>query len=184
MPDHELMMQLYGWYAGLSIAITVWVSETLRRSGRIFLLDVFPGREVLADAVNRLLVVGFYLINLGYVALTLKSAHRVESTVGGVETLASKIGLVLLVLGGMHFFNMAIFALCRRRATADAAQSEWRRAAETRRHWSAQETPASVAHAAPVAASAVAVPGDARAGVAAEFASRLATPRDDGTPGT
>src|SRR5215208_2679753 len=96
----------YFVYLGISIALTVWVAHTLHKNGRIFLVDVFHGNEPLADSVNHLLVVGFYLINLGYVSLALKLGYSVQDTRESIEALSAKVGLVLLVLGAMHFFNL------------------------------------------------------------------------------
>ena len=107
----------YLLYLGISVALTVWVARTLHQNGRIFLVDVFHGNEPLADSVNHLLVVGFYLINLGYVSLALKLGYTVATTQAGIEALSVKVGTVLLVLGGMHFFNLFIFSRMRRRAT-------------------------------------------------------------------
>jgi len=101
-------------YICLSVALTVWVAQTLHKNGRVFLVDVFHGNEALADSVNHLLVVGFYLINLGYVTLALKIGYQVQSAQDGIEALSWKVGLVLLVLGGMHFFNLIVFARIRR----------------------------------------------------------------------
>jgi hypothetical protein len=105
----------YGCYAFISIALTVWVAQTLFKNGRVFLIDVFGNNAALADSVNHLLVVGFYLINLGYVSLALKIAGPVVGARDGIEALSHKIGLVLLVLGAMHFFNLWLFARIRRR---------------------------------------------------------------------
>ena len=91
------------------------MARTLAKHGRIFLVDAFGGNAELADAVNRLLVVGFYLINVGFVALALKYGERPTDLAGAIESLSTKEGLVLLVLGGMHFFNLYIFARVRRR---------------------------------------------------------------------
>lgn len=102
-------------YLGVSIALTVWVAHTLSRNGRLFLVEVF-GREDLADSVNHLLVVGFYLINLGYIALALKLGYDVASARESIEALSIKVGLVLLVLGAMHFFNLYLFSRMRSRA--------------------------------------------------------------------
>lgn len=110
----------YLLYLVISIALTVWVAKTLHKNGRIFLLDVFAGNEALTDSVNHLLVVGFYLINLGYIALHLELGHAVVDAVQGMEALAGKIGTVLLVLGGMHFMNLAVFARMRRRGREKA----------------------------------------------------------------
>jgi hypothetical protein len=107
----------YLTYIGISVALTVWVAQTLHSNGRIFLVDVFHGNEALADSVNHLLVVGFYLINLGYVSLALKLGYNLETMREGIEALSWKVGMVLVVLGGMHFFNLYVFSRIRRRNT-------------------------------------------------------------------
>ena len=117
----NIVVVSYVLYLAISVALTVWVANTLHKNGRIFLVDVFHGNEPLADSVNHLLVVGFYLINLGYVSLALKLGYDVQNAREGIEALSSKIGMVLVVLGGMHFFNLYIFSRLRRRASlADA----------------------------------------------------------------
>ena len=109
-------LSTYLIYLALSIALTIWVGRTLHKNGRVFLVDVFHGNEALADSVNHLLVVGFYLINFGYVSLALKLGYVVVTAEQSVEALSVKIGMVLLVLGGMHLFNLFIFTRMRRRA--------------------------------------------------------------------
>ena len=106
----------YLTYLAISISLTIWVAQTLHKNGRVFLIDVFQGNEALADSVNHLLAVGFYLINLGYVSLALKLGYDIESTHEGIEALSWKVGLVLVVLGGMHFFNLFIFSRIRSRS--------------------------------------------------------------------
>jgi hypothetical protein len=106
----------YITYMLASVGLTIWVAHTLHKNGRIFLVDSFLGNELLADSVNRLLVVGFYLINVGFVSLALKYGVKPRDTVEGIEFFSTKIGMVLLVLGGMHFFNLAVFTRMRRRA--------------------------------------------------------------------
>src|SRR5262249_20626713 len=92
----------YLLYLAISIALTVWVARTLFKNGRLFLVDVFQGNEALADSVNHLLVVGFYLINLGYITLALRLGYAVQDARESMEALSAKVGLVLLVLGAMH----------------------------------------------------------------------------------
>ena len=112
----NVVVASYVFYLAISVALTVWVARTLHKNGRIFLVDVFHGNEALADSVNHLLVVGFYLINFGYVSLALKLGYVVTNAEQSIEALSVKVGLVLLVLGGMHFFNLFIFSRMRRRA--------------------------------------------------------------------
>lgn len=106
----------YGIYIVVSLALTIWVARTLHRHGRVFLVDSFHGNELLADSVNHLLVVGFYLINIGYVALALRMGDKPRSLQEAIEFVSTKIGLVLLVLGTLHMFNVAVFSRMRRRA--------------------------------------------------------------------
>jgi hypothetical protein len=112
----ETVVTTYLVYLALSIALTVWVAQTLHKNGRVFLLDVFQGRADLADSVNHLLVVGFYLVNLGFVSWTLKVGYSIPDARASIEALSVKIGLVLLVLGLMHFFNLLVFSSMRSNA--------------------------------------------------------------------
>ena len=111
----DVVVYTYFAYIFLSVFLTIWVAKTLHKSGRVFLVEVFSGDESLADSVNHLLVVGFYLINLGYISLALKIGDQIANTREGIEALSWKIGLVLLVLGAMHFFNLFIFNRIHRR---------------------------------------------------------------------
>ena len=111
-----IAISTYLVYLAISVALTIWVARTLHKNGRVFLVDVFHGNENLADSVNHLLVVGFYLINFGYVSLALKLGYEVTTAQEGIEALSVKVGMVLLVLGAMHFFNLFIFSRLRRRS--------------------------------------------------------------------
>src|SRR5215470_2105531 len=111
-----MMVWTYLIYVAVSLAITIWVGQSLHGNGRIFLVENFQGREKLADSVNHLLLVGFYLINIGFVCLALRYGDKPADLVGSVEYLSTKIGLVIVLLGFMHFFNMRM--LVRFRASA------------------------------------------------------------------
>ena len=101
--DHKVWMYLV--YLAISVGLTVWVATTLSRNGQVFLEEVFTDQK-LAKAVNQLLVMGFYLLNLGFVAVAMRSAKTVPDASTALETLSMKIGLVLLVLGVLHFCNI------------------------------------------------------------------------------
>ncbi len=123
----DAMVLTYVAYLVISVALTIWVARVLSSNGRAFLVDVFEGDGEIADSVNRLLVVGFYLINLGYVSLALKIGADVTTLQGAFEILSRKVGLVLLILGVMHLFNLLIFSRVRR----SASKSKAARAAQT-----------------------------------------------------
>jgi hypothetical protein len=106
----------YSVYLPVTILLTIWVARTLFTNGRIFLIEIFHQDLVLADSVNKLLLVGFYLINIGYSVYTLKIWGTIDSTQAVIETLSQKIGWIILILGGMHFFNLFILFSLRRKA--------------------------------------------------------------------
>src|SRR6476620_7176702 len=118
----DLTVVAYVIYLLVSIALTVWVARTLSHNGRTFLSDVLHGNEKLADAVNHLLVVGFYLVNLGFVALYLSGDDTIADTRGIFEALSTKLGVVLLVLGVMHLANVYVLNRFRRRGVMEREQ--------------------------------------------------------------
>jgi len=100
----------YGLYLLIAIAFTVWVARTLSSNGEVFLIECFGHDEVLAKSTNHLLVVGFYLMNLGFIMLALQFGEPPTTVPDTVVFLSSKVGLAVVVLGAMHFFNMHAIA--------------------------------------------------------------------------
>ena len=101
-----MMIVTYIVYLVLSLGITVWVGRSLNKNGRVFLIENFQGQESLADSINHLLLVGFYLVNIGFVSLALRYGDKPANAVEAFEFLSTKVGLVIVILGAMHFFNM------------------------------------------------------------------------------
>jgi hypothetical protein len=100
----------YALYLIISIGITIWVARTLSHNGEIFLVQCFGHNAQLASSTNHLLVVGFYLVNIGFITLTLSIGAEPTTIPEAIRFLSSKVGLAVLVLGGMHFFNMSAIA--------------------------------------------------------------------------
>lgn len=119
----DLTVVAYVIYLLISVALTIWVARTLSRNGKVFLADVLHGNEKLADAVNHLLVVGFYLVNLGFVTLYLKNSDEVTDARALFDALSLKVGVVLLVLGVMHLGNVYVLNRIRRRGMMEREQT-------------------------------------------------------------
>ena len=113
----------YSFYLVITIVLTIWVAKTLFKNGKIFLIDIFHWNKELADSVNNLLLVGFYLINIGYAVYTLQVASSITNYQEVIEKLSLKIGLIILILGAMHFFNLYIFFTLRKKAIQDASSN-------------------------------------------------------------
>ena len=114
---------IYAAYLLISITLTVAVGTALSRSGRVFLASLFGGDERLATAVSRLLLVAFYLLSFGFVALTLRTSGDIRSVRAAVGVLSVKIGEELLVLGALHLANMLFFTRVKGRSRP---QPPWR----------------------------------------------------------
>lgn len=114
--EGKMLVVTYLLYLAISIAITYGVARTLSRNGRVFLIDGFGGKEDLADSINHLLVVGFYLINIGYIGLSLRFMDKPETVDQMIMSLSTRIGVIMIILGAMHLFNMFVISRLRQRA--------------------------------------------------------------------
>jgi hypothetical protein len=105
------MVTVYILYLLISVALTIVTATILARSGRTFLTHMLGGDDALGQAISRLFAVGFYLLNLGFVILAMRSTGSVHSTQQAVEVLSTKLGEAVLVIGALHLIN--VFALTR-----------------------------------------------------------------------
>ena len=109
----------YAFYLMLVIPVTVWVGRTLFRNGRVFLVDIFHANTELADSVNRLLLIGFYLLNIGYAVMLLRVAEVVKNPQEVFEVLSYKVGGILLLLGLVHLTNLYVLFKLRKRTLSE-----------------------------------------------------------------
>ena len=109
----DLQLIDYFIYIAASVLLTIWVGRTLYRNGRPFLVSVFK-EDGLADSVNRLLVIGFYLVNFGAAAILINTGGVPGSIAEMLKQTVTRIGVVLLVLGFMHFNNLLVLHIIRR----------------------------------------------------------------------
>lgn len=104
-------------YLPLVIALTIYVSKMLFKNGKLFMIDIFKGKEDIAIATNKLFEVGFYLINIGWAMLILKISYygiNEMSYQSLIEILSKKIGGFSIYLGVMLFVNLFFFFRGRR----------------------------------------------------------------------
>ena len=114
----------YATYTLVTILLTVWVGRTLYTNGRIFLMDIFDRDEELVNSLNKLLLIGFYLINIGYVLRNLIIRKNITNLTESIESLSMKIGLIIVILGCMHFFNLLVLFYFRSKAKKGKLNTE------------------------------------------------------------
>jgi len=98
-------------YLPIVIILTIYISKILFKNGKIFMIDIFNGKEEIALATNRLFEIGFYLINIGF-ALYIMEIHFYSQNLRYqdlMEILSKKIGGFIIYLGVMLFINLFLF---------------------------------------------------------------------------
>jgi hypothetical protein len=109
------LLASYIVYIAVSLVMVIWVGRTLFTNGAVFLQDVFQGSPDLAMAVNRLLLVGFYLVNIGFVLLTSSLGVGTDDPADSYQALTVKLGGVALLLGVVHVANLSALNRARQR---------------------------------------------------------------------
>jgi hypothetical protein len=107
-------------YLLVSVGLTVVVGRVLSRSGRLFLLDALGGSDSAARGISNLIVVSFYLISLGFVALTMRTSGDSVTARQAIQLLATKIGEVLLLLAVLYLAGIVSLTRLRRRLSAQS----------------------------------------------------------------
>jgi hypothetical protein len=98
-------------FLALIVFIIVYAGRYFYTNGRIFIISLFNGNVSLADYVNKLLLIAYYLFNIGYSFLKLKQWKKITDFEMLVSSLASNIGVLILILAVMHYFNMLVIYL-------------------------------------------------------------------------
>ena len=107
----------YAIYLPIALFLTYYVSKTLFKNSKIFMLDIFRGREEIANATNTLFETGFYLLNLGFALMILEMTLYKDDYQSLIEALSYKIGGFAIYLGIMLFINLYFFFRGKRRAS-------------------------------------------------------------------
>jgi len=122
----DIVVSTYVAYLAICIPVVLFVGWTLFKNGRAFLVEIFEGNEELANSINYLLIVGFYLAGLGFVSMMLRLGPEPTDTADSIEGLSTLIGAVLLGLGVAHLANMFLLSSARRQVLLDKMRGEIR----------------------------------------------------------
>lgn len=114
--ETNLTVYAYAIYLPVTLALTFFVARMLFKNGKVFMMDIFNGREEIATATNRLFQIGFYLLNIGFALVFLDIGYQLSHTQALVEVLGYKVGFFAIYLGVMLFFNLYLFFRGKRKA--------------------------------------------------------------------
>jgi len=112
----NLNILAYTVYGLLTCYIILWVGRQFHQNGRVFIISLF-GRDIsLADTTNNLLLMGYYLFNIGYAIIQFSYWSQIQSLDELVSSIALKTGRLLFVLVGLHYLNMlSIYLFAKRK---------------------------------------------------------------------
>jgi hypothetical protein len=119
--NNNFLIAAYSVYLPVTLFLTYYVAKTLFNSGKIFMLDIFRGRVEIAESTNHLFRVGFYLLNIGFAMLMLKTNYEVFNGQTLLEVLSLKVGGFSIYLGLMLFFNLYLFFRGKRKSKENQA---------------------------------------------------------------
>jgi hypothetical protein len=123
MTTTNLILIAYFIYLPIALVLTFYVARTLFQNGIVFMLDIFHGKEGIANSTNKLFEVGFYLLNIGFALMILKIDMPLTTYQSMVEVLSAKIGGFAIYLGAMLFGNLFLFFRGRKVSNARAAEA-------------------------------------------------------------
>ncbi|MBI1183431.1 hypothetical protein GC194_04130 [bacterium] len=115
--DYKLLA--YFIYLPVTITLTTWVAQRLFSNSKVFMIDIFHGRETIATATNNLFKIGFYLMNLGTAFLIIE-LNSISTAVRMMESLSTKIGGFTIYLGIMLFLNLFLFFRGKKKSSQNA----------------------------------------------------------------
>jgi hypothetical protein len=122
----DIVVSTYVAYLAICIPVVLFVGWTLHKNGKVFLVEIFEGNEDLANSINYLLIVGFYLAGIGFVSMMLRMGPQPTETADAIEGLSTLVGVVLLVLGVAHLLNMFLLSSARRQVLLEKVRGELR----------------------------------------------------------
>lgn len=98
----------YGIFITLIVLIIVVVGKICYRNGNVFVAELIPDHLELCQQINKILLVGYYLVNIGYGAMTLVDWETITSPLQLVEVIAIKISIIISILSILHYLNIII----------------------------------------------------------------------------
>lgn len=116
----NLTLTSFGIYTLFSLSMVILVGTVLFKNGKVFLFDIFKGDTELTEAVNRLLLIGFYLINFGYILINYNFAKAIGNWIELLQKLSSELGIIIFSLGIIHMINIFFLMKMRKKSSEDS----------------------------------------------------------------
>ena len=98
----------YFIYGCITVFIIIYVGKMFHQNGRIFILQLFQGKESLTDTTNNILLLAYYLFNIGYSVIQFSFWESIRNLVEMISSVSLKTGILVLILALTHYVNIFI----------------------------------------------------------------------------
>ena len=98
----------YFIYLVMTIFIIVFVGRYFYRNGRIFILSLMKDDAVTTDHLNNILLVAYYLFNIGYAFVKLRFWQKIDNPDMLVSSIANNLSILIFILASTHYMNMIL----------------------------------------------------------------------------
>jgi len=98
----------YFIYLSITILIILKVGKICYENGNIFVSELIPNHADLCQKINQILLLGYYLLNIGYCAMNLISWEKILSINQLIEVIALKTAIIIFIISLMHYTNIII----------------------------------------------------------------------------
>ncbi len=95
-------------YGIITIYIIYWVGKLFYRNGRIFILQVFRNDAATTDTTNNILLMAYYLFNIGYAVIQFSFWEKVTGISSMISSVSAKTGILVTILAITHYFNLTL----------------------------------------------------------------------------
>ena len=95
-------------YFSITAIIIVKVGKICYKNGNIYVADLIPNHADICQKINQILLLAYYLLNIGYSAMTLISWQKITSSTQLIETICTKTAVIIFIISILHYFNILI----------------------------------------------------------------------------
>jgi len=95
-------------YLSITALIIIKVGNICYTNGNIYVSQLIPNHESLCLKVNQVLLSAYYLINLGYCAITLVQWNTITTYTELLEVITFKTVIIICSIAILHYFNIIL----------------------------------------------------------------------------
>jgi hypothetical protein len=98
----------YAIYLSITIFIILRVGKICYKNGNIYVAELIPNHADICQKINQILLLGYYLLNIGYCAMTLISWQKIISLTQLTEIICFKTAVIIFIISVLHYLNIII----------------------------------------------------------------------------